>query len=307
MALHKHEPCSLEELLQGGSRYTICENFREMWKIVQTLDDSPETEELETKIRIGVTMAKRIVAKLKEYNEEKWVSERSDFYNDARMMNIKRNNMLSHKHRTIFMAIPKNASTALKNAFAKGWGYYPDNDVLRKDALRQDERGEIPYIDMGAMFYWQRRSYRSIAVVRNPYARLVSAWYDKVYAPTKQEEDPTGLPTSGMEFPEFVRFLRDQPIERYNYHFIPQFYYICFLDKKGRWRIAPSLVLKLEQLDKTWHQVASYTGMQIPLPEKGINARSERKPWKEYYGPEEQKIVREIYEQDFTFFYSGVK
>lgn len=215
---------------------------------------------------------------------------------------LKITNIASHERKQIFMSIPKNASASIKDAIAKGWGIFPDDDVMRKEALRQDCRGQVPHLDKGWVRYWRDRGYFVFTVVRNPYARIVSGWYDKVWAPQKEEGDSEGIPV-GLNFKDFLLYLRDRPVKDWNYHFLPQYCYLEYVNSKKNVKCLPELIVKLEELGRAWTKICRATNTPFPIPVETFNMRPDRQPWAHYCGREERMLIRDLYLRDFQLFY----
>lgn len=143
--------------------------------------------------------------------------------------------------------------------------------------------------------------YYKIACVRNPYTRLLSAFLDKIQNSTKKFEksdrpNPFEQYKSCKTFLSWLKMLAENDPAEYNPHFRPQDINIYF-DK----------ICKMESLQNDLNDVSTLLNIpEIIWEYKNNKLEGEyftyQKPWREYYDKESIKIVREIYERDFTVF-----
>lgn len=123
--------------------------------------------------------------------------------------------------------------------------------------------------------------YRTAAIVRNPYDRLVSTWacrmdktlrashYGKKYPPCTFDEFLARLPTFDQNTTPMHKGLPDK---------------IDFL-------------IRYENLKEDWKRFGEWLGIELPtlLHEN----KSSRGPWEEYFSDDQLDTVYQIYEQDF--------
>ncbi|WP_374764425.1 sulfotransferase family 2 domain-containing protein [Yunchengibacter salinarum] len=147
--------------------------------------------------------------------------------------------------------------------------------------------------------------FRKFAFVRNPYARLVSAYKDKV---ERNEADKRNILTFStnpdktferpVSFEEFIETIHAMPVRRMNRHWEPQVYTTC-----AHW-VKLDFVGKIENANDDLKALETLTG--IDLSANLIDHRPHRTggktPWQDYYTPELKQMVMETYAADFETF-----
>jgi hypothetical protein len=134
--------------------------------------------------------------------------------------------------------------------------------------------------------------------VRNPLDRVVSAFF--------HEPNITRFDQNKKGFKKFLKKLKgdwqDPPYNYpsvsslpYHHHFLPQWYFLCDRDKK----IAVDFVGRFENLKEDWKTVCDKIGVSDELEH---TRKSDHLPYGEYYTPMYEKIVRNIYKDDFKIF-----
>ena len=191
---------------------------------------------------------------------------------------------ISHKHRLIFMHIPKTAGTSIVSLLKE----------LDKDLF---VRMGHPLANEWKQFREEDyRDYRWFTVCRNPYDRLVSAFfYIKNSGQNKNDKllrDSFGL--ADVEFAEFVRNFDLRLLQSRPRHFVRQAEFI-----EGR-KDKISSVLRYENLQSDLDTLFSEFGLpETRLPYKN---RSERSGFSDYYGEAERRKIQQIYQLDFDVF-----
>jgi hypothetical protein len=126
-----------------------------------------------------------------------------------------------------------------------------------------------------------------IALVRNPFDRLVSSYVNKVV------QGNSGLPRPFYEaktFPDFVHILLEQQISaRLDGHIRPQHYYL-----DGR---KLDLIGRFEEIMVAWKRICVFAGKELGLPV--TNASIGRQDYHSYYTPELVAKVGQFYATDF--------
>lgn len=212
---------------------------------------------------------------------------------------------LSHRHKTIFIHIPKTGGTSIEAVL----GMHGD----RKDV------GVVPYPDQVAdrqHFYGRQlqhmtatalraelndeavfSSYFKFALVRNPWDRLVStcAWAGRKWA--------RGQLLDRGEFDAFVRKTHaafaaagcaSHPTPLHP-HIIPQVAYL--FDEAGQ--LCVDFVGRTERLERDWQVIRARLGVEADLPTR---MQSVHRPYREYYDAATRDLVAAIYARDIEAF-----
>lgn len=175
--------------------------------------------------------------------------------------------LVVHDNGRVFAPVSKNANTSIKRAIQNNTEreeFVPKDDVIRK---------------------WP--DYEVVAVVRNPFDRLVSCYefFQKVQPYyNRQYEFPTV-----SSFKEFLAEVRDWPDETANKHFRSQY---NLLSQDGIF--LPSVVIDFEDLVF----IKDYFRILRLEHKKG----SGRTSYRDYYKPEWVKWVESRFWKDLEFF-----
>lgn len=200
--------------------------------------------------------------------------------------------IISHKHKFIFVAIPKTATHAIRIALRP----HLEEEYLEQvglfikkkfpyETLASIDHGHIKCTEIEPVLgpeAW--KDYYKFAVVRNPYDRFVS------YCAFMNKNNP-----------DF-----EKNPQTYMYHallnkkthkhilFTPQSEFIC--DQKGKLMVDE--VGKYEHLQSFANRILDYFGFEEK--ELEIINTSVHKPFAEYYNEELKQMVYEFYKNDFN-------
>lgn len=86
---------------------------------------------------------------------------------------------ISHRHRLIFLSIPKNANSFLRGLFVSNHEAATSFDPARESVLTYHRRAGTRGIALRNRGYLAHPEYTSFVALRDPMARLVSAFLDK--------------------------------------------------------------------------------------------------------------------------------
>lgn len=200
--------------------------------------------------------------------------------------------MIDLAHRTVFVHVPKCGGQSVEAAFCaahgldwhrhrhllmlmkrpKGWhGRHGRLAHLR--AAEYLEGGYLP-VDLWAAFY-------TFALVRNPYARLASAWRYRRQA---------------LDFPEFVADLAGNGLPKDGF-LDPALDYLT--DDYGG--LLVKAVWKLEDMPARWPELAAQAGIPgTPLPHLNRAGEDATRPL--VWTPAAVETVRALYAGDFAAF-----
>lgn len=208
------------------------------------------------------------------------------------------NGIIWHEKKLIYFFIPKNGCTSLKKVFADGQGLTYDTP----HAANFDRCS--PEMARGMS------GYHTFAVVRNPLARLVSLYRDKVRPGYKGWGfrngiesfvlAPYGVFHQGMSFPEFANACLDMPLSNANRHWKPQAGQV----RAGQWM--PETIIRLEDYAEAVPAFLAQFGIEIELPRLNPSWRQDARPWQEWYdGPTLEK-AKQYYAEDIRLWYSNL-
>ena len=187
--------------------------------------------------------------------------------------------MISHKHKCIFIHIPKACGNAVEyvlDGFSLKSGEPWNNDIHR----RNDSTKEFYFDRRQRHWTWRHyqrsypgefQAYFKFAVVRNPFDSLVShlAWGQQGNSPVY--ESHWGLKEIIWRNPLLFR------------HLSPSRY---VFSRSGRLMV--DLIIRHERLDREWVIVAEKLGLPEILP---VLNQSERGPYQDFYTPALRKIA----------------
>jgi Sulfotransferase family len=205
--------------------------------------------------------------------------------------------MLSHVHKTIFVHIPKTGGEAVVSVFLEDLGksWEQRSDLL----VRQNSDPKRGPPALGHMFATEYLTYGYVtqdlfdayfkfAIVRNPWARFVSA-----YKFTVERRPP---PWQNLQFPDFVlgRFPSSARIAR---HLEPQWKFVC----DGGGQSIVRNILRFEQLADSFSDLAS----RIFADRQKLrytNVSQNRTDYRRYFTDRTASIVADRYRKDIELF-----
>lgn len=192
---------------------------------------------------------------------------------------------ISHKNRLIFIHVPKNAGTSIEKQLDmtdtghKSWDYY---------AARYPSE-------------WVK--YRSFAVIRNPFDRLLSnyeyaklekSYWHSVDGNAVYGKHPDYDVCHNNSFADIINILGRSPDSLHHPGWKPQYIWFC----EGK-NIKVTNVIKYENLQEELKQLSIVNNLEE------INV-SKKKGYSEYYTDKLYDKVRYIYQTDFDMFYKDL-
>ncbi|WP_170761974.1 sulfotransferase family 2 domain-containing protein [Ruegeria lacuscaerulensis] len=200
--------------------------------------------------------------------------------------------MISHKHRCLFVHVPKTAGKSVLDLFGL--------PVLGADYDGSKDWIEDPYGHIPVHSYEKRKwfkSYYKFAIVRHPLDRLVSAFHfldkgglnegDRAFA--KEHLSPYNG--------DFQKFVTEGLESAKVYpHFRPQSDWLC-----KRWgRTDLDYVGKFETLEESMSEIAGQIGLEYSGMRR-LNT-STRAEWPTYFDRRTRKAAIKVYRKDFWCF-----
>lgn len=179
---------------------------------------------------------------------------------------------ISHKHKFIFIAVPKTGSTSVRSIID------PYSDITSVNDKNSPYKHHTTALNLKKHFEsegWDWEDYYKFSVVRNPWERRVSSW---AYRLKKGQHN----------YNEFKDFAIHYPAS-------PQFNWLS--NENGD--LLMDYVFKLEDLGGI-DKVFDHLGLpHTKLPHKNKNGH---KHYAEYYDEETKAIVAEKYMKDIEYF-----
>lgn len=177
----------------------------------------------------------------------------------------------------LFIHIPKAAGTSVsKSLYGYRTGHYPVYFYEKESSIKCAELFKF-------------------TVVRNPYARLYSAYRYLEKSPHEEDRQWFKENIAGLSFREFVLdWLDNNKLLEWK-HFSPQFLYV--IDSYGSLNV--DYVAHLETIDEDLEKIQSCSGVVINLPHENKSKNVEEE---EVYCDEMKEKVFDLYRDDFLRF-----
>ena len=193
-------------------------------------------------------------------------------------------NPVFDKKKIIFVHIPKNGGTSIA-------AYLSGDPTLTYAHWR--------LVDYYADSPERAASYHKFCVVRNPWDRMVSAFYylkNQPKAVTRKSVVFAESQVVPWSFTEFVRRLQKEHFLMSWLHFRPQWEYVVYNGVNGM-----DSVLRFEELDEDFCNLGDRLGLWNGAPPH-LNG-SRRKPrYHDYYDEKTKDIVAKLYADDIAAF-----
>ena len=214
------------------------------------------------------------------------------------------NNILVEKHKVIFFVIPKNACSSMKSQIVEVLGLEKGPNYPKD--IHDPEVYPYPFAKTENLNN-QYQDYFKFCIARNPWARLVSCFKDKIRPAdfnSDKFKDGVAFPLiknsprfyGGMPFEEFVEVVCSIPDAIGEHHFTSQIYQIT--DAMGN--LLVNYIGNLETLDSDLSEISKKTG--FPTSHFPHFRKTKKNSYQEYYNDELVEKVRKRYAADISFF-----
>ena len=202
--------------------------------------------------------------------------------------------IVSHRHRFVFVAVPRVATRALRQALtmqldAMDWqqqNLFAAHRLPVAD-LAAAEHGHLSVRDIRPRLpeeLWQ--SYLKFAFVRDPFERFVDTFLSLEAA---DEQEPVAVAARMKRALGTERFRRRRLT-------LPQSHFL--VDEEDR--VATDFLGRFETLDASWRQLCTRLGLPaVPLARR---REPERRDWAHYYDAELAGMVADYYRNDLQNF-----
>ena len=182
----------------------------------------------------------------------------------------------------LFIHVPKTAGVSLIKSYEEYLADARHNPVLLYRLL------------LGKDFL----KFTTFSVVRNPWARIFSA-YHFLKKGGLSGTDPEMGKILSEECPSFEQFIKEW-LPRHGVcsygHYVPQYEFLCGWKR----RVIVEHIIKVENLDHDWPMVAESLG--LPVRSIGRHNTSNNYRYRESYDKESVEIVRKLYKSDVQLF-----
>jgi len=191
-----------------------------------------------------------------------------------------------HKWRTVFVQIPKNASSSIHKILENQTDVH-HNHRTYIDILSENDPELI-------------ENYYSFAICRNPYDRFVSA-YEYMKQNSGGEWNPSFEDAVNEFYSRGTHFYTSEDIIFWPQHRFVTIKNIILVDD----------IIKYEDMNGSWSGVVEKISKDLPptfsrpsniIPRENITYIREERNWEDYYTPELKEKVYHLYQKDFTLF-----
>ena len=208
--------------------------------------------------------------------------------------------MISHKHKYIYIHIPKTGGNSVEAALLENIGIPPErcNDEGLTKAERQEYRiwythGEIDvqHRKLGQYKKWREREYFTFSFVRNPWDRYVSEYF-YIYEHHDNREEFRQL------FPTFRDFVMEDALSNWCYY-AHDFQQIEFILNANEHKLV-DFIGKCETLQDDFDHVCRKLNLgHMKLPRTNQTAHTH---YSTYYDYETKMVTAKKYKADIQFF-----
>jgi hypothetical protein len=186
-----------------------------------------------------------------------------------------------------FLVVPKSANTSIKITIGKTYGIKTDEDqaihgssFVRNNLYLTLENAE---------------RYFKFSFVRNPYARLVSCYTDKIIRKPHYFEGYIFRIARNITFAEFVKKTVKIPDFLADKHFKSQY---SVLYRRGK--LLVDYVGKVENIEQDWLKVAEKCGFEPSVVRENVSTpKGNKRDYRLFYTQELAELVYQRYRNDF--------
>lgn len=180
----------------------------------------------------------------------------------------------SDQHRILWFRIAKNGTRSIAALLREEIGKDLNLDPTAGHSTRYCKR--------------KYRDYYKFTFVRNPWARAVSCYFNKVIVKNKMFKE-----CQKMSFEEWIDWLACQDLRRVNLHCRPQSYFFPP-------NVKFDFIGRLENFEEDLCELMSHLGITIDCVPH--NNKSDHEHYSHYYNDRTREMVRKIYAEDIARF-----
>ena len=208
--------------------------------------------------------------------------------------------MISHKHKFIFIHIPKCGGTSIEHSLLTTHGI-PEDRVIKWNLTDEEKQEFRLYYKYGNIDVQHRKidqyktenekKYFTFTFVRNPWERFLSEYF---YI---KKEKGCGCNDFDENYPSFKHFVINNGIKCCNYaHDFPQIDFV-FNSNHGK---LTNFVGRCEDMQYDFDYICGK--LKIPKTKLPHRNPTKHKHYTEYYDDETKEIVEEKYAKDIEYF-----
>lgn len=196
---------------------------------------------------------------------------------------------ISHKHKFIFFAPPKTASSSVRKSLN------PFSDIRSCGVVDSELYYHVKPTKLKIYFKnqnWNWKNYYKFAFVRNPWSRLVSKWNYRVRSASESgsesfRQNSIKFVEKNKTFGEYIRNIKS-----------PNLCYSWIYDRSGNQLV--DFVGKFENLQEDFNQICCEIG--IPKQQLPHANKTKHTHYTEYYDDETIEIVAKKFSKDIEYF-----
>jgi len=183
----------------------------------------------------------------------------------------------------VFTVIPKNANTSVKYAILKSFYDIDLNSINTQnpDIFHSSTLKYFNFIDNEELS--TLNDYLKIVVLRNPFDRLYSGWYDKI---SNLNKPRFGFQKS-CSFEHFIKIICRSADRKLDRHFVPQYRFITYNNQ-----LLSNYFLNFDKLNNQWKELQKI----IPITE--LN-HFNKKNYETDYDKKINDLIYEKFKKDF--------
>jgi hypothetical protein len=206
--------------------------------------------------------------------------------------------IINHKYKIIYCPIPKNACTFFKEILIENSEHQADFKQSKLDVHRYIRQNEVKLTDFSCL---SNSEYLKIAIIRNPYDRLVSGYFNKFVKPQKVIPIVKNIVNNvyefqGLEpdhqksitFSQFIEYLSRTDDSHLNEHWRSQYFFL------GMGLVKFDVLDSLENISEIVQHLEVRLGIKIS--DRKIKNKTN------YIEPENPKNWHQMYPQELRKF-----
>jgi len=219
--------------------------------------------------------------------------------------------MISHKHKFIFIHIPKCAGTTIEKNLSNGHDIFDWNDINNKQVQNPLPFGYLRKEGLAKTIN-KFSDYYLFTFCRDPWARAVSAF---LHQQRERKDDPFYMrKRPGTSFEDFLdgvsRYVlkkEDTGISKFEkYHTMPQVNFIptygkLYFGVEMRDEVKVDYIGRTERFDEDVRVVAQAIGINCNFIDKHYTS-DYTKAWQKYYSARLVDVIYETYKCDIEYF-----